>query len=362
MDVLKRLEELMKIESHEGVSEITAHLIDEIDNAWVDETGCICAEKEGEEDGPEIVLNSHMDVVSPHIKFKREEDTIYGRGACDAKGCLVPMIDAFLNVEPEAGVLKLIISPDEETTHEGLENYLSNGISGDLAIVGEPSGLDVCTSARGHYDLLVKLYGESAHGSTPDSGVNATEYAAEAITRITEIPQLEDEELGTNSFTPTIVSGGNRPNQVPEYTEFVVDYRTIPEETQEDAIERIEIVLKSLSCEYDIELYESGASLGAFKTGRDCELAIELRDMVRAVTETESDLRPFTAATEAAVFDPHMPVVVFGPGMISDGERPIAHSEHEFVPVNEVTGAAEVLKQFLTNVHSHREEPADARN
>lgn len=342
----------MKIESHEDISEISTHLLEDLDNAWVDETGCVCAEKEGQRDGLEIVLNSHMDVVSPHIEFERVDDTIYGRGACDAKGCLAPMVNAFSNVEPESGTLKLIISPDEETTHKGLQNYLSKGISGDLAIVGEPSGLDVCTSARGHYDLLIKLYGESAHGSTPESGVNTTVYAAEAITQITELPRLEDEVLGTNSFTPTVISGGNRPNQVPEYTEFVVDYRTIPEETQEDAFERIETVLESLPCEYDIELYESGASLGSFKTDQSCELVTELRDTVQAVTGTEPPLQPFNAATEAAVFAPYMPVVVFGPGMISDGEQPIAHSEHEFVSVNEVTSAAEVLERFLMNAHN----------
>lgn len=352
MESVEYLEQLMRIESHETVNEIQDHLLDTIEGARLDETGCVYAEKVGADDGPELILNTHMDVVSPHIDFERDGDVIRGRGACDAKGCLAPMATAFSRADPDAGTLKLVISPDEETTQRGLYNYLSGGVSGDFAVVGEPSGLDICASARGHYDLLIELYGESAHGATPESGVNTTACAATAITRIGELPHLEDETLGTNNFTPTIIEGGNRPNQVPEYTKFVVDYRTVPAETREDAVETISGVLEDLECEYEIGFYEGGSSLDSFKTDPDNEFVEGFKESVNRVTGAIPDVRPFDAATEAAFFAPHMPVIVFGPGLISDGDQPIAHSEREFVPVAEVRTATDCLGQFLSDTLS----------
>ena len=346
------LEQLMKIESHENVEEIQQYLQDTIAGAQLDDTGVVHAEKAGSADGPEIVLNTHMDVVSPHIGFERDGDIIRGRGACDAKGCLAPMMTAFSTFEPSAGSLKLVISPDEETTQRGLFNYLEDGISGDFAIVGEPSGLDICPSARGHYDLLIELYGEAAHGATPESGTNTTACAAEAITEIAALPHIEDEILGTNSFTPTIIEGGNRPNQVPDYTKFVVDYRTVPAETREDAVETIEDVLQSLACEYEISFYEGGSSLDSFKTDSGDEFVAQFAESATRATGEQPGVRPFDAATEAAFFAPHMPTIVFGPGLISDGDQAIAHSEREYVPVAQVKGATEILTQFFSDTLS----------
>ena len=349
MEPVEYLESLMRIESHERVDEIQEFLLDTIDGAELHETGCVYAEKSGEDGGPEVVLNTHMDVVSPHLGFERDRDIIRGRGACDAKGCLAPMITAFSQADPERGTLKLIISPDEETTHQGLYDYLSEGVSGDFAIVGEPSGLDVCPSARGHYDLLVELYGESAHGATPDSGRNTTICAAEAIQEIVNLPHLEDNVLGTNNFTPTIIEGGNRPNQVPEYTKFVVDYRTVPGETRDDAIAAVESVLENLECDYAIGFYEGGASLDSFKTDAEEPFVARFADSVAAVRGEDPAVRPFDAATEAAFFAPHMPTVVFGPGLISDGDVAIAHSEREYVPVAEVKAATAIFSGFFAD-------------
>jgi acetylornithine deacetylase len=348
MQPVEYLEQLMRIESHETVDEIQQYLLNTLEGATLDETGCVYAEKEGSEDGPRIILNTHLDVVSPHIEFERDGDLIRGRGACDAKGSLAPMAIAFSRLNVGAGSLNLLISPDEETTQRGLYEYLSDGIEGDFVIVGEPTGMDICPSARGHYDLEIELFGKSAHGATPESGINTTICAAEAITNLGDLPRVEDEELGTNNFTPTIIEGGNRPNQVPEYTKFIVDYRTIPAETREDAVKNIKRVLEDLDCEFEISYYEDGSALDSFKIDRNIERISQFSDAIRHVTGTPPTIRPFDAATEAAFFAPSMPVIVFGPGLISDGNQPIAHSEREYVPVAEVEQATDVLFHFLS--------------
>lgn len=347
MDPITLLEHLIKIESDSDITRIQNFILDQLGEAELDSTGGIVARKDGAESGPALLFNTHMDVVSPYLEFERDRDRIKGRGAADAKGSLAAMMSAFSAVEPTDGSVELVISPDEETTQQGLYNYLSEGIDIDFAIVGEPTGLDVCPAARGHYDLLVTLTGESAHGATPDSGVNATRCAAAAITRIERLPQLTDDLLGTNSFTPTIIRGGNRPNQVPDHAEFVVDYRTVPAESREEAISTIEQALDGIRCEYTVDLYENGSALAAFKTESSNPFVDSFRSCIESETGVAPATRPFDAATEAAFFAPYAPVVVFGPGRISEGNQPIAHSAHEFVPVSDVENAAHVLTQYL---------------
>ncbi|MCL7418663.1 MAG: M20/M25/M40 family metallo-hydrolase [Halalkalicoccus sp.] len=347
MQPVEYLEQLLEVESHETVDEIQDYLLETVNGAQLNDTGCIYAIKDGVEDGPQLVLNTHMDVVSPHLPFKRDGDIIRGRGACDAKGSLAAMVTAFSRVEPQLGGVKLVISPDEETAHRGLAAYLSEESTGDFAIVGEPSGLDICPYARGHYDLLVEIHGESAHGATPDSGLNTTVCAAEAITRIIALPQNEDELVGTNNVTPTLINGGDRPNQIPDYTRFVVDYRPIPTETKDDAVRTIQEALTGLNCDYEIGFYEQGAALDSFKTDPENEFVQALSASCERIMGNVVEYRPFDAATEAAVFAPSMPVIIFGPGLISENDEPIAHSEREFVRASDVETATEILREFL---------------
>jgi acetylornithine deacetylase/succinyl-diaminopimelate desuccinylase-like protein len=258
------------------------------------------------------------------------------------------MLTAFEAVEPAAGSVKLVVSPDEETTQRGLADYLeAEGVDADAAVVGEPSGLDVCPSARGHYDLEITFHGESAHGATPESGLNATACLAEAVKRLESVPHLHDDELGSNSYTPTIAQAGNLPNQVPEAATLVVDYRTLPVESLADAMETVSDALAGLACEYEVSFYEAGSSLGSYRTDRDEAIVTDLADCVESVTGEQPALEPFPAATEAAFFAEHAPTVVFGPGLIADDGEAIAHSEREYVPVQEVADAAESLTLLL---------------
>lgn len=348
MEPVAYLEDLMRIESHESVEEIRSFLLDTLPSARVDDaTGCVHARKDGDGDGPAVVLNTHMDVVSPHVPFERDGDVVRGRGACDAKGSLAAMATAFTRVTPSAGSVSLLVSPDEETTQRGLKEYLSDGVDADVAIVGEPTGLDLCPAARGHYDFEISFRGRSAHGATPESGLNATSCAAAAVRRIEAIEERHDDRLGSNSQTPTMIRGGNRPNQVPEHVSLVVDYRTLPDESRDDAVATLEDALAGLDCEFEITRYAGGSALESFRTDEDAAVVQSLGESVREVTGRTPAVRPFDAATEAAFFAPYAPVVVFGPGRISDGDEPIAHSEREYVPVSDVEAAADALTRTL---------------
>jgi acetylornithine deacetylase len=347
MDAVATLLDLMAIESHDSVDTIRDHLVDIIPGATVDPSGCVVARRGDPAAGPHVVLNSHMDVVPPHIPPEQDGDIITGRGACDAKGCLTPMLSAFVATKPTTGCIELVISPDEETVNLGLAEYLADGHPADLAVVGEPTGLDLCPSARGHFDIQIEFEGRAAHGGTPESGLNATVCAAAAVQRIGALEPMTDVTVGANSATPTIITAGERANQVPDSATLVVDYRPIPGETEASVQERIADALAASACPVTIDMYPPGARLGPFKTSHDHRYVRVMQQTASAVRDEPVAVHSFPAATEAAFFDPLMPTIVFGPGQIADGETPIAHSKDEYVRASSVQTAAAVLEAFL---------------
>ncbi|MDY6765683.1 MAG: M20/M25/M40 family metallo-hydrolase [Halobacteria archaeon] len=353
---VRLLEDAVRIESHESVGRMRDFLLENIDEAEPHDSGCVVARKGRENEGRHVILNTHMDVVPPHIEFKREDEIIKGRGACDAKASLVAMSIAFSRVTPKSGKVTLVISPDEETVSQGLYEYVSAELDpldyddhkNNMAIVGEPTGLDLCTAARGRFELVVEFEGVASHAARPESGRNAISCAAEAIKRLASLEPMEDALLGESTLTVTKIDGGEASNQVPERACFTVDRRSVPPETQEDFLKKVEDELEDIGCNVNVVFADRPTPfLEAFRTDPDEYVVSELLRTVEEVRGSEPDIRPFDAATEASYLAQYMPVVVFGPGLISDGDKPIAHSEREFVRVEEFRDATEILTRFL---------------
>ncbi len=341
-------EDLVRTPSHDSVDDVRELLLDEIDGAEADGSGCVVASKGGGD--PHVVLNTHMDAVTPHVPFERDGDVVRGRGACDAKASLSAMATAFDAVEPGCTV-ELVVSPDEETTSEGLYDYLQgfdDGHPGDFSVVGEPTELDVCTAARGRFEVVVEFTGEAAHAAS-GGGVNAVSCAAEAVRRLKGMEPMDDDLLGESSLTVTRLEGGGAGNQVPAEASLFVDRRSVPPETAEEFRLKAEEMLRDLDCEVSVGFSERPTPfLEAFRTPEDDGFVQALVDAVDG-EGCDPGVRPFGAATEASYLAEEMPVAVFGPGAIDDGE-PVAHAEREYVQLEEVRRATSALTSFLTSV------------
>lgn len=346
-DRISFLEQAVRTESHESVGEMRTLLVETLDSAGVssrvDDAGNILAERGSAESGPHIVLNTHIDTVPPHVPFSRDDDEIRGRGSCDAKGSLAVLLDAFLAVDPERGRVTLAVTPDEETNSTGAAAL---DVDADAVIVGEPTGLDVCNSARGRFQATVTLQGANAHAANPEDGVNAVG----ALSPVLEVLNSFDEgdehpELGAPTLTPTTVEGGTATNQVPADCSFVVDRRSVPPEGAEEFRENLEVHLqKTAPAEVDVAVALAERDtpfLEAFETPADSWLARTLRDA------SDGEVRPFGAATEASYFARVAPTVVFGPGMLADEEGAVAHAPREYVRVADVTAAADAVTETL---------------
>lgn len=348
-DPLAFHEQAVRTQSHESVAEMRELLVETLRThdvvPTVDDAGNTLATKTGtkEDSGPHVVLNTHIDTVPPHVPFRREGDTVYGRGACDAKGPLAALLDAFLASEPSYGRLTLAITPDEETLSTGAAAL---DVDGDLYVVGEPTGLDICSAAKGRFEGTITIDGENAHAAEPDAGVNAVAAAENVLSALrnfdTERGPGDHPDLGAPTLTPTVIQGGDAVNQIPDMCTIVLDRRSVPPETAdgfERALNEQLAEHTDVSCEFALTDRRT-PFLEAFATDDDSELVKTVR------AAGGGDVRPFTAATEASYFAP-APTVVFGPGVLADENGAVAHAEGEYVSRSEIERAGEIVRKVI---------------
>ena len=363
-DPVDFLGDAVAIPSHEDVDEMRSFLCETLREhdvePTVDDAGNVTATRVGDPDGPHLVLNTHIDTVAPHVPPSRDGDTLSGRGSCDAKGPLAAILAALFDCDPEAGRVTLVVTPDEEIYSTGAAALVPeldlDPERGDAVIVGEPTGLDVCTAAKGRFEGRLKIRGESAHAAEPESGTNAisiTACAIEALPGFDNRPEGLDPhpDLGAPTLTPTVIDGGDSTNQVAGACEVVLDRRSVPPETADEYVTGLDSYLRErLGSGVSFELTDRKTPfLEAFETDADS-------DVVRAFEDLDCAARPFTAATEASYFAQRAPTVVFGPGVLADDEGPVAHAEREYVRLPEVERAAEtlgnVVEKCLRESHS----------
>ncbi len=348
------LADLVKIESHQSVDKIRNYLVDTVENAEVhDESGCVIAKKGAKDGSPHVFLNSHMDVVTPHIPYHEEDGVLYGRGACDAKGCLAMLITAFESVEPSEGRMTLVLSPDEETYSEGLYDFLAlEGETGDFAINGEPTGLNVCDGARGNFKYEVELMGSAAHTGTRERGQSAISCAVEAVSRLESMEQIEDDYLGKTDQTVSWVEGGpvnELSSKVPETVHFFLNRWSLPSETPSEFKSEIEMVLSDLECDVEIRYpYRPNRFLESYRLKEGERVITDLVTAIREVTDETPAVKPFPAAAESSLLQRFMPVAVFGPGKIADDVGPVAHSTREYLEIAELNKSVLVMERFLS--------------
>ncbi|WP_423751309.1 M20 family metallopeptidase [Salinirarus marinus] len=351
-DPVEFLTEAVPIASHEDVGEMRSYLVATLEghgvDADVDDAGNVVASRG--EGSPHVVCNTHVDTVSPHVPYERNGDVVFGRGACDAKGPLAALLSAFFAVDPESGTVTLAVTPDEETLSTGAAAL---DLDGDMYVVGEPTGLDVCNAAKGRFEGTLTLSGVNAHAAEPESGANAVDAAAEALVSLRSFDEGRDPhpELGPATLTPTVVDGGEATNQVPAACRITLDRRSVPPETAEGFREALESHVREAvpgDVGVDFALTDRPTPfLEAFDTPADHRLVRTLAGEARRASEgSGGDVRPFTAATEASYFAP-APTVVFGPGVLADDDGAVAHADREYVRLGEVEAAADALTATL---------------
>lgn len=207
----------------------------------------------GTEPGPALLLNGHLDTVgvegmaSP-FRPRVEGDRLYGRGAADMKGGVAGLVVAAEAIARAGrGSVALALVADEEDASLGTETVIDHlpgtGFRPDLAVIGEPTGLDRCVSLRGFAVLEVEFAGRAAHSSQPGEGVNAVAHLGRLLAAV---ERADAALVDGGSWSVTVVSGGSAPYTIPAAARATVERRTVPGESTRSARAELEAMLADL--------------------------------------------------------------------------------------------------------------------
>jgi acetylornithine deacetylase len=287
--------------------------------------------------------NMTVDPFGAHV----ENGRLYGRGSCDVKGGMAAMLAAFARVvrEKPAGACNLIMacSVDEEHTFLGVQEMIRRGLKADMAVVAEPTSLRVVKAHKGVCRWQVTTAGRSCHSSTPELGVNAIYRMGRLLVGIERYAaelraSRSDPLLGPPTLSVGRVEGGSSVNTVPDRCRIEVDRRLIPGDEADAARRHFAEVLKAEHADVPFEcgpIWINCPALGPELSG---ELVTRLGHCIDAVTGSHEVITVPYGTDASTLALAGVPSVVFGPGDIAK-----AHTCDEWVPLDEVEAASEIL-------------------
>jgi succinyl-diaminopimelate desuccinylase len=314
----------------------------------------------GESPGKTMLFEAHTDVVTEgraedwnYSPFGAERvgNRIYGRGACDTKGNLAAAVVAVRAIKdsgvPLPGKLILCHPVGEEGMMAGIKGFIERGHAEgvDGAIICEPEENQLCVKQKGALRVEVTVRGKMAHGAMPGSGVNPVTRAARFVVAVEELEKEEMERhgedpfLGYPSLTPTILMGPDcgepQINVIPASAYVALDIRTIPGQSHEELVNRLEEYLSRLESEdpdFDASL-EVIEERPPTQTQVDDPLVRAMAAAYRELTGQEPRYNGVPGATDGTYLSTWagIPIVTTGAG-----DREIPHHKDEWVSVDEL--------------------------
>lgn len=310
---------------------------------------------QGRDSSRTLLLESHMDTVQVEnmtiapFEPKVEEGRIYGRGACDAKGQIAAMLGgvaAALRRGKPAVNLYLLAAVDEEFQYRGITQWVEEGYRADMAVVGEPTELDVVIAHKGALRWRLETRGQAAHSSEPQQGRNAIYDMARVVLKLEayarELASRPPHPLcGPPTLSVTLISGGQQVNVVPDRCQLWVDRRLLPQEdpkgAQEEFLRRLEAV-----GDFEVEALLALSSPGMEVSPQE-PIVRRMEALVQMVRGAAA-LKGVPYGSDAGkLVASGIPAVVFGPGSIRQ-----AHTAEEFLEVAQLEEAIAVYQRLLT--------------
>ena len=169
-------------------------------------------------DDPIVVFTTHMDTVPPFLPVSEDDDFLYGRGACDAKGVLAAQVQAALALvaagHRNIGLLFLV---GEETGSDGARTANAVRNSCRHIIGGEPTENKLAAGSKGALRFTLGTRGRLAHSAYPEHGESAIETLLDVLNDLRKARFPEDPVLGATTVNIGLLSGGIAANVVPEH-------------------------------------------------------------------------------------------------------------------------------------------------
>jgi acetylornithine deacetylase len=270
---------------------------------------------------PRVVLSTHLDTVPPHIISSENEEKIFGRGACDAKGIIAAQIVAAERLREE-GVqeIGMLFTVDEEQGSLGaqLANKTKIEQPPEYLINGEPTDNKLASATRGSLRLKLRTKGRAAHSAYPEQGESAIEKLLDVLESVRKCQWPSDRLLGQTTCNIGVISGGTRANVVPE-----------------DAYAELQLRLVSTATPVKSILENAIAGRAQVEYSSEHEPV-----RLHTIDGFEPCLVRFT--TDIPYLSKWGTPLLLGPGSILH-----AHTDHEFVEKRELSRAVDLYAQLV---------------
>jgi acetylornithine deacetylase len=273
---------------------------------------------------PELVFSTHLDCVPPFFPARFEDDRLYGRGACDAKGILAAQVAAAdsLRLEGETRV-GLVFVVGEERGSDGARKANEIANRSRFLVDGEPTDNRLGIATRGILRLKMRACGRAAHSAYPELGESAIDRLIDTLVELRSIELPADPVLGRTHYTIGLISGGIAPNVVSPSAEAEVMFRTV---SDAGAVRRAVASLERLvTIDHVLEV-----------------------PPVRMKSVPGFDIAVFPYTTDIPLLSGWGEPLLFGPGSIQ-----VAHTAGEFVSCAALAAAAREYMRLARLLLSH---------
>lgn len=173
-------------------------------------------------ESPRVFLSTHIDTVPPFIPASEDNEKIYGRGACDAKGIIAAQITAAENLRKQGITdIGLLYTVEEERSSMGARAANEHPLAAkcEYLINGEPTDNDLAIGSKGTFRLNIKTEGKAAHSAYPEMGESAIEKLLDILQDVRRAEFPNDEFFGETTVNIGTIEGGLALNVIPPRAE-----------------------------------------------------------------------------------------------------------------------------------------------
>jgi acetylornithine deacetylase len=192
---------------------------------------------------PELFFSTHMDTVPPFLPASEDENRIYGRGACDAKGIIAAQVAAAEELRREGRAAGLLFLVGEERDSLGAKTANQQPAPGVRFLInGEPTENRLALASKGALRVQLTARGRMAHSAYPELGESAIDKLLDALARLRSMPLPVNPEVGPSTLNIGLIEGGRAPNVIADYARAQLLYRLVgpSDELRRQIVESVE--------------------------------------------------------------------------------------------------------------------------
>ena len=168
---------------------------------------------------PEVVFSTHMDTVPPYFGCTEDDEFLYGRGTCDAKGIIAAQVAAADQLR-ETGVkvgLLFVVGEERDSAGAAVANLSPKGSR--FLINGEPTDNRLALASKGALRVEIRARGRMAHSAYPELGESAIDKLVAALHDVLAMPLPVEPEIGPSTLNIGLIEGGRAPNVIADKAE-----------------------------------------------------------------------------------------------------------------------------------------------